>query len=91
MGVIRPEERSEGLPGKTGGVGVESGVSSTAPSTNTLCFINPTKVTTMRSIKLIPAGNISRNARRGRETMPIFALRYRASGVKVLSVVRSWK
>jgi len=53
------------------------------PSMSSLCFMNPTKVTTMKSMRLIPAGRISRNARRERDTMPSLARRYRASGVNV--------
>lgn len=38
-------------------------------------FANDTNVTTIRSKMLIPAGSISRNARRERDTMPSFARR----------------
>lgn len=43
----------------------------------------------MRSIRLIPAGRISRKARRERDTMPILARRKRASGISMLSAVWS--
>lgn len=66
-----------------GDVPVEYDVSSII----TRCFINATKVTTMRSMRFIPAGRISRNARRDRDTMPILARRKRASGIIMLSAV----
>jgi len=44
-------------------------------STMTRCLIYPTKVTTIRSMIPSPAGRISRNARRERETIPSFARR----------------
>jgi hypothetical protein len=58
-----------------------------ASSIITRCFMNATKVTTMRSMRFIPAGRISRNARRDRDTMPILARRKRASGIIMLSAV----
>lgn len=46
-----------------------------ASSIITRCFMNATKVTTMRSMRFIPAGRISKKARRERDTMPILARR----------------
>ena len=54
------------------------------------CFINATKVTTIRSMIARPAGNISRNARRDRETIPTFARRYRATGMTALDEDNSY-
>ncbi len=63
---------------------VELEKSGSAPSIRMRCFINATKVTTMRSMIARPAGNISRNARRERDTIPTFARRYRATGMNAL-------
>ena len=54
-------------------------------------YMNDTNVTTIRSTTSRPAGKISRNARRDRDTIPSFARRYRARGVLELSFRISYK